>query len=163
MNVKLQSTLIIFATLLIGFLLGWFSAGTWHKNKQLTQFNMMRAQRAERGAGGRFGMARRLEQMIQPTETQKDTVKAILSKYHEKFIAKSARDFDFVRLTVDSLAEELKPILSEEQIEKLDERRHFFHPFPPGDMPPKGRNYENNPFGGPPDGMGPKNGRFRDQ
>jgi hypothetical protein len=163
MNVKLQSTMIIFATLSIGIAIGWFSASTWNENQRMKQFEKMRAQRGDHGGGGRFGMPRRMEQMIQPTADQEDTVKTILSKYHEKFIAKSARDFDFVRLTVDSLTEELKPILSEEQIEKLEERRHFFHPFPPGDRPPKGREFQNSQFGKPPDGRRRRDGEFRDR
>ena len=157
MNVRLKSTLIVVGTLLIGFVLGWFSAGVWHKNNREKRWEEMRPMR---GGGGRFGMPNRIEQIIEPTEAQKDTISFILSKYHEIFIAKSAGNFDFVRTTIDSLIEELKPHLNDEQIEKLEERRHFFHPGPPGDLPPKEGDFQDKPFRRPPEGGWRKDGRF---
>lgn len=151
MNVWIKSTILLIFTLLIGFALGWYSSNAWEKNKREKFFTEMRAKRGS--GGGRFSMPKRVGEIIQPTEAQKDTVDAIIRKYHEKFIAKSVGDFDFVRTMIDSMIIELQPVVTEDQFERLEDRRHFFRrgpgPHPQSDGPPPDGEFPDGPFNRP--------------
>lgn len=149
MNVWVKSTIVLLLTLLIGFGLGWYSGGVYHKHKRDSHFAEMRNRRPR---GGRFSMPNRIGELVQPTDAQKDTLEAIIKKYHEKFIAKSFGDFEFVRTNIDSMILELKPVLNEEQLQRLEDRRHFLGPGRGPDGPPSDDEFGKGPFGPPPDG-----------
>lgn len=148
MNVRQKSAIVLVITLGLGFVLGWYSNGLWQKHKRQKMFEEMRARRGE----GRFGLAQRIEELIQPTDAQKDTVRVIVNKYHEKLMEKAAKDFEFIRTTIDSLVSELEPVLTEEQIKKLEDRRQFMHPRREG-RPPFDRRMGKPPNRRPRDGQ----------
>ena len=158
MNIWLKSTVLLLLTLFIGFALGWYSSTAWEKHKREKFFAEMRANRDK---GERFSIPKKMINLIQPTEAQKDTVDAIVQKYHEKFIAKSVGDFEFVKTMFDSLFLELKPVLTKEQYSRLEDRRQFFKPgFGPGPDgaggPPSDKDFRDSPFNPPLDGNFPQ-------
>ena len=153
MKIWIKATAMILFTFILGFVLGWYSSGKYHDHKRKVSLEEMRSMRRT----ARFAMPQRLEHLINPTKDQRDTVRAILNMYHEKLIARSVKDFEFIRSIVDSLILDLEPVLNEEQLDKLKDRRQLFRPGfeegPPFDGPFHGR-----PFRRPPPGLLKRNG-----
>jgi hypothetical protein len=81
------------------------------------------------------GFAQRLEEIIQPDESQVDALRAVLVEHGEAFDEMASRHRDEINDLIDSLHVGLDTILTDEQIERLEQRRRRMRPpgGPPGD------------------------------
>jgi hypothetical protein len=127
MTIQLKSTLVVLATFLLGMVIGglgdhWlmrplFNAREFRHPAGFLQFN---------------------EQVIQPQKSQRDTVRAILLKYHQKFEALAQQHRSELTAMLDTLHLELAPVLTEEQRSRLQQRREIMPDRPldrPGHFP----------------------------
>jgi hypothetical protein len=136
MNLHIKTALVLLTTLIIGFVLGALTVPYFAMHR-VRHFAGLRQPR---------GFVAFFEKIIQPTEAQKDTVHAILTKHFEKFnnLADEHRD-TLVQLHKD-LIKDLSSILSDEQKQRLADMPGAapfpFKPFPggfPGPGPDPGR------------------------
>ncbi len=144
MNIRVKTAGILIGTLFLGGILGVLGSRLWVQ---------ARVQRFQEHRGQRF-FVQLHTQIIQPTPAQEDTVNAILEKYERKMLQLRRQFGDETRTMLDSLQAELKPILNEEQLERLQKRRgqpphpqHFRPGSPPvhGEGPPPGGFRKNRP------------------
>ena len=116
MKLQVKSALIIIGTLVIGMILGGLISG------------MIRSQshgkRAEGPRGDRFG--RMMNRIIQPDESQAAEVQAVMDRYAPKFADQHQRHKGEMQGLIDSLNVELEPILTEEQINRLQKWKKRF-------------------------------------
>ena len=132
MTIRMKSLLILLATLAVGVVLGWLASNLWHDYQRLKRFEKIHVR------GRPFGLHERMERLLRPTEAQRDTLRAILDKYHQRFVQRQQAEREFFSTMLDSMTEELRPILTEEQIKRLERRRYLMRPGP-SDMPPMGK------------------------
>jgi uncharacterized membrane-anchored protein YhcB (DUF1043 family) len=124
MNVKVKAAIILIITLVIGMILGaMFNRAI--TQKRIRDFLAMRTQ---------YAFAARFEKIIGPDETQKEEVRKIIDKYAKMFNENAERNHQEMTTLFRSFRDELRTILSPEQIKKL--RRGFFRPRP---FPDKGK------------------------
>lgn len=118
-STKTKTGIILIATLIVGMLLGFFLNTIFMMNK-FERFNRMRKPGA---------LKEIFYNQIAPSDEQKLQLDIILQKYHEKMEA--MREVAHLELTTmkDSLFNKLKPILTDEQFEKLNDG-FFRPPFP---------------------------------
>ena len=108
---KFKSTLIILVTLIVGIVIGFLINGqiTHRKFKRVVEMGMEE------------GFKNRLYNFIQPTADQKELIDPIIEDYARK----NSAIFKNVRSEHDSLMdvfhEELKPLLNEDQLSKLED------------------------------------------
>lgn len=135
-----QSALILFATLIIGFVVGMFATGALGSHR-LARVERLR----ERG-----GFIEHMEQAIQPhDEEQRSAILPILEATAQgnREIIESAQAE--LRTAIESMIAELEPLLDEAQLRRLWETARFSNPFrppprpgdrppPPGEHPPPG-------------------------
>ncbi|MBN2000953.1 hypothetical protein JW935_25635 [candidate division KSB1 bacterium] len=121
MKPKVKTSLILLATLVIGFLLGALSMITLRRY-HMERFGKIREQQA-------FMFFH--ERLIQPTEGQQDTVKKILSRYSPRFYKVVRQHREQISVLRDSLMLELETVLTPEQMKRLKQRAPFKR-FPPG-------------------------------
>ena len=122
---------ILLATLCIGIAVGVLGSRLYIEHR-VQKFRNIRGEQMFGGI---------MEEIIQPTPEQADTLKSIFAKYQ-----KSMRQMNtqFRRQTVailDSLHDEITPLLTKEQLKRLEERRMnpgFRPPFEGRPMPPFG-------------------------
>lgn len=107
---KLKSILIIIATLLIGFVLGFLTNG------QLTK------QRIEKFVhrGPYEGFKMRVLDIIHPDQLQLEEIEPILDKYAKKMQETVAQSKYSMKTLHDDMMEELEPYLNDYQIQKLE-------------------------------------------
>jgi len=139
MNVRFKTTLILLATLLIGVIIGAAGTRAYLRTKWKQRASMSKV-------GLRDGFIAFNERILQPEDSQRDTLRQILDKYFEKFNAVSQGHRMEMRALIDSMNSEMDPILTEEQRERLAERmrRHGrkrlpFRDHPPPPHPPRQR------------------------
>ena len=133
MKTRILAGVFLILTLLIGVLIGALG-------HRAIVHDMMRTFRSMPGrlppGGGLpddpgFGpgmIARRLEHLLDLEGAQRDSVLAILSAHFEQFSTVNLRHRQEAMTLMDSLRLELEPLLSEEQMRRLDEhlkRRHL--------------------------------------
>jgi len=112
---KLKSALLITITLIVGIVIGFLINGqlTHRKYKKFIEF------RKEEGFKDRH------YHFLQPTESQKEKIDPVMDKYAKL----NSELFKGIRQEHDSLMvnffEELKPLLDNEQIEKLEKFREM--------------------------------------
>ncbi|MCB0279358.1 MAG: hypothetical protein KDD94_07640 [Calditrichaeota bacterium] len=71
------------------------------------------------------GFVQRFEDFIQPTDEQREQVRTILEQHSLKFMRGRRQMMDQVRLDMDTLRQQLYPILTDEQKQRFEERmRH---------------------------------------
>ena len=132
-----KSVLILFATLLIGMVIGSLVTGALN-NRRLDRLVEMRSGR---------GMAYFLEEVVRPeSPEQREQIRAVLEAAGTRFAVEMEGSSDRMRQLADSVRAELEPLLTPEQRERLDERMRITR----GRMP----------FG-PPGARGPEDGRPR--
>jgi len=124
---------IIVGTLLIGVVIGALIVGPLVARHHFRRVADLRTPK---------GFAERLEEIIEPDEDQAEALKPVLAKYGEHFDEVSSRHREEIKDLIDSLHAELDTILTDEQKNRLEERRRRFGP--PGDRrdhhkPPKPR------------------------
>jgi hypothetical protein len=108
---KLKSLLIIIVTLILGILLGVLGSGYFRskKMKQVRSYTSVEA------------FTSRFLKVLEPTEDQKQQIVPIIKKFSKENdkLRKKYRD-DFRKLMKD-FRDELYPLLTEEQIKRLEE------------------------------------------
>ncbi|MDZ7261790.1 MAG: hypothetical protein ONB05_06770 [candidate division KSB1 bacterium] len=109
MNIHVKSALIILITLIIGMVIGALVGGAVRRH-YIDRFLALR----EPNPFVAFH-----ESMIAPTETQRDTVRKILLRNHQRFLEVTQRHLTQVSSLMDSMYQELAPVLTEEQREHL--------------------------------------------
>jgi hypothetical protein len=130
MNLHIKTALVLLTTLIIGFVLGALTVPYFAMNRMRHFAGMRRPQ----------GFVAFYEKIIQPTDAQKDTVHAILTKHFDKFrnLANEHRD-TLIKLH-EELMDDLNPVLTDEQkqrVLRMPEAAPF--PFTPFRAPFPGR------------------------
>ncbi|MFH1312491.1 MAG: hypothetical protein ABIJ00_04620 [Candidatus Eisenbacteria bacterium] len=112
MSTRSQTTLIVVATLVIGILIGLFLAGPVLHRHLRPPF-----------PGGRpDGFASAIEMLIDPEPDQVEAVRSILAEHSERFSDISSEFRSEISAVMDSMRNDLDPILTDEQKERLDNR-----------------------------------------
>ncbi|MFH1760363.1 MAG: hypothetical protein ABIA63_04605 [bacterium] len=112
MNIQLKSTLIIIVTFIIGMAVGILGFITMVKPPHPGGFKPDMPHHI---------LKMRFERIIAPSEKQWEEIRPILRKYSLKMSDKMKRNHEELRLQKDSLLNEIKPFLTQEQIKKLEE------------------------------------------
>ena len=106
---KSKPVWITIITLIIGFVLGFLASGRFY-HERVRKFERMRME---------AGFKERFYERIQPDETQKEKLEPIL----EEFFVKMGEHRKGIGRLMDSLHQEMRPILTEEQKQRLREMR----------------------------------------
>ena len=131
MSIHVKSSLIILTTLLIGIIIGALGMNLF-RNQRDIDFDRFR---------GRQAFMHLHEDIIQPTsEAQRDSIHKILSQSLPKFRELTLKHRQEISVLIDSMQKQLEPILTKEQLERLNVRRFM-----------QGRRMGNPPM----EGMGP--------
>jgi hypothetical protein len=116
---------IIIGTLLIGVIIGALIVGPLVARHHFKRIADLRTPQ---------GFAERMEEIIDPDETQVEALRTILARYGEDFDKVASRHRTEMQELIDSLHAELDTILTVEQKERLEQRRHRMGPSAePGD------------------------------
>jgi uncharacterized protein YneF (UPF0154 family) len=108
---KIKAILTIVISLLIGFVFGYITSG------QVTKREM----RKRHSHSYHEMFIYRTLQVIKPSEGQKDTLMPIIVNYAEKsMVLKNTVSLEFDSL-MHQMSKDLKPFVSEEQFQKLEE------------------------------------------
>ncbi|OQX72462.1 MAG: hypothetical protein B6D64_15085 [Bacteroidetes bacterium 4484_276] len=135
---KFKSILIIVATLVIGFIIGFLTNGQLTKSR-IQSFVKM---------GTSEGFKTKLYHVINPDESQQKAIEPILEKYAEKIHESVVNSRGEMKSINDEMIEELKPFLTDDQIFRIKNAHSRL-----------GRGWRS-PHGGPKrDGSGPKRDR----
>ncbi len=129
MSIHLKTALILLATLLLGIVIGALGSIAFRRH----QIRSTIADLRQRPSFLDYTM-----QIIQPTETQEDTVRSILVDHHQKLRNVSIKQRRAMIALVDSMEARLQSVLTEEQMERLRQRRQKRRPphfIKPGDRP----------------------------
>lgn len=120
MTIQSKSTIIVLATFILGVVVGMLSAGL-----------MIRPEFKPREVFRRESAFMNLhEKLIEPGESQRDTIRVILEKYYEKFSELNSKHRGTVISLLDSLHTEIYPLLTEEQKERLAKKREYWDRMP---------------------------------
>lgn len=111
MNVQVKSSIIIIVTLIIGVLLGAMVSGPLLHSRMDRRLHGMRTA---------HGLADRFEDIVQPDESQRDTVRAILAVHSRQVHEIMSRSHAELSEAMDSLQNELAPVLTEDQKDRLN-------------------------------------------
>ena len=135
MKVEAKSAVILLITLALGAAIGMLGQGAWQRGRQQQVGALRRPQ----------GFVAHMESIIKPTAEQQPTVHRIL----ETIGARNQRIIDSaraaLRVGIDSMQQQLAPVLTAEQRDRLATMSRLPDPFRP--PPPR--------EGGPRDGRGP--------
>jgi hypothetical protein len=135
MSTTLKSMAILLATLCIGIMVGVLGSRLYIEHR----VQKFRDIRGEQMFGGI------MEEIIQPTPEQADTLKSIFAKYQKSMQKMNGQFRSQTKAILDSMHAEIAPLLTKEQLKRLEERRmnpSFRPPFEGRPMPPFG----NGPF-----------------
>jgi hypothetical protein len=131
MTVKTKITLAVFGTLVVGIVVGAVGSAA------LVDWRMNRI--AEGDIRDRFIQSCQRE--LDLTAEQRDSVTVILNRWADRQKELFQKHFQATRALVDSMKAELAPVLTAEQLSKLDRR-----------MERMGKPFRGRPFGPPPPG-----------
>lgn len=124
MNLQVKPTLIIIGTLLIGIVLGALMSGTLAERRHRKIRSMMRPD----------GFSEQLIELIQPQDNeQRDAIAAVLQNTGRRIDEMMRESRAEIHTMVDSMALELKPLLTDEQNARL--QKHLGERPPRGDRP----------------------------
>ena len=126
MNIRTKTVLLLTATLIAGAVIGALISGAIRRQHINRVFQM-------REPAGFVGFA---EEIIKPTDAQKDTVRKILVENHRRLLELRTRHMKDMSAQMDSLTRKLEGVLTQEQVKRLSRFE--------GRMNPKGE------FGRPP-------------
>jgi hypothetical protein len=129
MSIRLKTALILVATLVLGIIIGALGSIAFRRH----QIRSTIADLRQRPSFLEYTM-----KIIQPTETQEDTVRAILEEHHQKLQNVSIHQRQEMIALVDSMETRLQSVLTDQQMERLRQRRQRRRPPPfgkPGDHP----------------------------
>jgi hypothetical protein len=132
MNTRSKSVLILVGVLIIGVIIG--ALGSTILRRQMWEDRISHFKKPD-------GFINRLIEKIEPEPDQEKAIREILSKHHQKMIKISEESRNMIKSHADSLILELKPILSKEQLDKLEKilkrkRPGNRHPHGEPDPPP---------------------------
>ena len=125
MKLQIKAVVVILSTFILGVVLGYLA-------------NDLLSPKPPRRIGGMREFDRFLalhERIINPTDAQQDTVEKILRKNYQRLQNKFKEHQDEITAILDSIQVELEPFLTEEQKERMKNRREFMKEgrgFPPG-------------------------------
>jgi len=131
MNLKIKSYMLLLATLIIGIVIGIMVDRTFMNPRKVSKFARMRPQ--DRLSGIVF-------HVVRPEGSQIKAINKVLDDHSKRFaeIEQGARDD--IAAAMDTLMADLKPILRDDQKQRLEEtlnrlrnwnRRHIRPPQPP--------------------------------
>jgi hypothetical protein len=146
MKIETKTYVIIVLTLVIGIIIGSLITGAVVRHR-VRRFMSL---------GHPEHLADRIERIIEPTSTQRDTVHQILLQHAQQFHEIHGRFESQLQALKDSLKKDLDPLLTEEQKKRLERS-----PKPPGHI--RGRapeQWRDRRPGAPPPGQGPALNRF---
>jgi hypothetical protein len=155
MGVRSKSVIVLIVTLLLGVLIGTLLVGPLIARRHFDRVDAMRT---------REGFAQRMERIIEPDASQTVKVRQILTKHAAQFDGIFTQHRLQMDALVDSMWQELGPILTDEQRARLEHSKpgHGRPPrhgnMPPGGVPLEGMRPDQMPPGGmppdePPEGM----------
>lgn len=107
----IKSTIIIISTLLIGFALGVLSTGRFVQS-QVNNLQQLRD-----------APMKKLMETIQPNEAQQQQLEPILEKYAADIKQLNRQHKENIQQTIDSLLTTIKPILTTEQLTRIETQR----------------------------------------
>jgi len=112
MTIKVKATLILLATLIIGGLIGGLIVGALARDRMqgMPPF-------------GRDGFVDRWIGMLNPEAEQKHALEKIVERHAPRFRDTFTRHREEMQSLIDSLHQELDPVLTEAQREQLNRRR----------------------------------------
>ena len=113
---KTKSIIIILATLIIGFFIGFLTNG------QITRYKLNRF--VSQGSYDAFKF--RMMDVIRPDMDQIKDIEPILDKYAQKAHETLEISKENMKELHENLLEDLKPYLNEEQIERLDRTQNRY-------------------------------------
>lgn len=130
MSIRAKTVFIIVITLVIGILIGALVLVPPIAKHHFKRIASMR--RPE-------GFIKGMEHIIRPSESQAESVNEVLDRYSRQFDEINERHHLEMTALMDSLRNDLTPILTDEQNDRLDtiarRARRFMHP--PGEHPGK--------------------------
>jgi len=133
MNIK--STAILLLTLLIGFVLGVLSTGRFVQS-QVSNLQQLRE-----------APMQRLLETIAPTNEQRLQLEPVIEKYASEIKELNLQHKEILQETIDSLLSEIQPVLSSEQLNRLETRRKIMQEREKqGTLPPFNRWFMRRPF-----------------
>jgi hypothetical protein len=110
---------IIIGTLLIGVVIGALIVGPLVARYHFKRIADLRTPK---------GFAERLEEIIGPDQAQVEVLRPVLAKYGDIFDEVASRHRDEMKDMIDSLHAELGTILTDEQMQRLQQRHHRIGP-----------------------------------
>ena len=110
MKAKVKSYLILIVTFAMGIILGIVLSNTLMRSHYRGKVDRLRTP---------DGFIAMYERIIQPEETQRDTLHVILRNHFEKMRVQGETSFQLFHMLEDSLYKALEPVLSEEQNQRL--------------------------------------------
>ena len=122
MSVRGRAIGIIVGTLLIGVVIGALIVGPMVERHHFKRIADLRTPK---------GFSERLEEIIEPDESQVDALRAVLARYGEDFDEVASRHRSEMKEMFDSLSADLDTLLTDEQKARLEKRRGRRRP--PGD------------------------------
>jgi len=110
MKMGTRSTLIILATLLLGFVIGLLASGALARQR-VRRLAEMRT---------RPGFSSRVEEVIRPIDdAQRDAIRRVLEEAGLRNTEIYSRTREDLRASLEQMREALEPLLTEEQLERL--------------------------------------------
>jgi hypothetical protein len=114
MTIHTKSSLIVLGTLIIGIICGALLNGSLRMNRDGPFAGPPSPERFS----GFF-----LDRIIRPDEEQREELQRIMADYRPKFEETMSRHRGEIATLIDSLEKQIDPMLTEEQRERLAERR----------------------------------------
>lgn len=114
MTIHTKSSLIVLGTLIIGIICGALLNGSVRMNREGAFAGPPSPERFS----GFF-----LERIIRPDEEQREEIQRIMADYRPRFEETMSRHRGEIATLIDSLEQQIDPMLTEEQRERLSERR----------------------------------------
>lgn len=114
MNMRTKTTLIIIVTFLLGIIVGIVGLNSIHHYRMKKQFHLLRTP---------DGFPRFIERIIEPTETQRQQMVDVLEKYSPRFRSVMDSHRNQMEAMLDSMLTDLEPILTQAQLDRLQEHR----------------------------------------
>jgi Spy/CpxP family protein refolding chaperone len=136
MSTRLTATLALVLTLLIGIILGALG------NRALIRSHFFHGRALGKGMLDRGAVVERMQRQLDVTDAQRDTVHAILQSHADRMLELNREHGEEMMRLMDTLLADLKPVLTDEQLNRFQDHLRRFrlraHPEPPpgpGDDP----------------------------
>lgn len=111
MNIKIKSAIMLISVLLIGIIFG--AVGSTLLRRNLLEDRLERFRKPT-------GFVERMIQIIEPDNAQIEKIEQVLLNHHQRMMQQNTMFRENMRSLSDSLLNDLKPILSSEQLERFE-------------------------------------------